>query len=66
MDDKLKNLIEQNGGYITRGQIIGNRYLYYRLLESVKSCYSCLMCTNIRHLFLSAVILYIFSFEYIG
>mgnify|MGYP001527703202 FL=1 len=37
MDDKLKNLIEQNGGYITRGQIIGNRYLYYRLLESVKS-----------------------------
>ena len=37
MDDKLKNLIEQNGGYITRKQIIGNRYLYYRLLESVKS-----------------------------
>ena len=37
MDDKLKKLIEQNGGYITRKQIIGNRYLYYRLLESVKS-----------------------------
>ena len=37
MDDNLKNLIEQNGGYITRGQIIGNRYMYYRLLESVKS-----------------------------
>lgn len=37
MDDKLKNLIEENGGYITRKQIIGSRYLYYRLLESVKS-----------------------------
>lgn len=37
MDDKLKLLIEQNGGYITRKQVIGNRYLYYRLLESVKS-----------------------------
>lgn len=33
----MKNLIEQNGGYITRKQIIGNRYLYYQLLESVKS-----------------------------
>lgn len=37
MDDKLKLVIEQNGGYITRKQVIGNRYLYYRLLESVKS-----------------------------
>ena len=36
MDDKLKHLIEQNKGYITRKQIIGNRYLYYQLLESVK------------------------------
>lgn len=36
MDNKLRLLIEQNGGYITRRQIIGNRYLYYRLLESVK------------------------------
>ena len=35
MDDKLKHLIEQNKGYITRKQIIGNRYLYYQLLESV-------------------------------
>lgn len=37
MDDKLKHLIEQSGGYVTRRQVIGNRYLYYRLLESVKS-----------------------------
>ena len=36
MDVKLKHLIEQNKGYITRKQIIGNRYLYYQLLESVK------------------------------
>jgi vacuolar-type H+-ATPase subunit B/Vma2 len=27
MDDKLKHLIEQNKGYITRKQIIGNRCL---------------------------------------
>ena len=37
MDDKLRLLIEQHGGYITRKEIIGNRYLYYRLLEAVKS-----------------------------
>lgn len=37
MEDKLRLLIEQHGGYITRKEIIGNRYLYYRLLESVKS-----------------------------
>lgn len=36
MDDKLKLLIEQHGGYITRKEIIGSRYLYYRLLESIK------------------------------
>ena len=37
MDDKLRLLIEQHGGYITRKEIIGNRYLYYRVLEAVKS-----------------------------
>lgn len=37
MDDKLRLLIEQHGRYITRKEIIGNRYLYYRLLEAVKS-----------------------------
>ncbi|MCE8567430.1 MULTISPECIES: type IV toxin-antitoxin system AbiEi family antitoxin domain-containing protein [Bacteroides] len=37
MDDKLRLLIEQHGGYITRKEIISNRYLYYRLLEAVKS-----------------------------
>ena len=37
MDDKLRHLIEQHGGYITRKEIISNRYLYYRLLETVKS-----------------------------
>ena len=37
MDDKLRHLIEQHGGYIIRKEIISNRYLYYRLLETVKS-----------------------------
>ena len=37
MDDKLRLLIEEHGGYVTRKEIIGNRYLYYQLLESVKS-----------------------------
>ena len=36
MDDKLRLLIEEHGGYVTRKEIIGNRYLYYQLLESVK------------------------------
>lgn len=33
----MRLLIEQHGGYITRKEIISNRYLYYRLLEAVKS-----------------------------
>lgn len=37
MDDKLRAIIKQHGGYITRKEIIGNRYLYYQLLEAVKS-----------------------------
>ena len=37
MDDKLRLLIEQHGGYITRKEIVSNRYLYYQLLGAVKS-----------------------------
>lgn len=37
MDDKWRLLIEQHGGYIIRKDTIGNRYLYYRLLEAMKS-----------------------------
>ena len=37
MDDKLEQLIKLNGGYISRKQVIGNRYLYYRLLEEIKT-----------------------------
>ena len=29
MDDKLRLLIEEHGGYVTRKEIIGNCYLYY-------------------------------------
>ena len=28
MDDKLRLLIEEHGGYVTRKEIIGNCYLY--------------------------------------
>ena len=31
MDDKLKHLIEEHGGYVTRKEIIGNRYLYEQI-----------------------------------
>ena len=31
MDDKLRLLIEEHGGYDTRKEIIGNRYLYEQI-----------------------------------
>ena len=31
MDDKLRLLIEEHGGYVTRKEIIGKRYLYEQI-----------------------------------
>lgn len=48
MDDKLRLLIEQHGRYITRKEIIGNRYLYYRLLEAERLPYQPLLIRSVQ------------------